>query len=505
MASISDLSKLRPAKYTGPKDSRGKVHGYGEMIYAEKGQPDQLYSYSGTFHHGVRRGFGVWAVRRRSRNSVEKWQYYQQGDYDAAGRLIAPAHESGSYEEYTYSWIATYIGWWRDDKPFEPTPIGDGLLSFEITSDNAFLERFCDNKSIQRLSEDMVESLKNSTDPYGRYGYGRWLCRTQKCNREALKVATECFKFAAENGVADALQALSHLYDYGLAYDAERDALVWNGALAEQLSLEAWERGSLLAKLRRNSGLYYGSYAIRTDKSAAIAQAEAEASKEGASPLWLGLLGWYYESEDRIDDAIDAYLSAIEAGRIEAICDLACCYLNKGETEYYESLMKEGIRLGVADCMFLGCEYRASWDDLDDYTQRTIHNQLRENLERGAMLGNGNCAYYLAHFLLEGRMGFEWELERGAKMALRAANLGCAYGFVLLADILSDKEMVALLPKDLQELEQQWLVFQLNALRLGADELLEAVVIYADEYRELGYGEELDAVWLPKWRAENKN
>ena len=61
------------------------------------------------------------------------------------------------------------------------------------------------------------------------------------------------------------------------------------------------------------------------------------------------------------------------------------------------------------------------------------------------------------------------------------------------------------MPKDIQALEQQQLMLRLNALRLGADEQLENVVIYADEYRELGYGEELDAVWMPKWQAENKN
>ena len=55
----------------------------------------------------------------------------------------------------------------------------------------------------------MVEKLRLSDNPYGKYGYGQWLYRVRPDGDESLKEAKECFEYASKEGVADAKQMLS--------------------------------------------------------------------------------------------------------------------------------------------------------------------------------------------------------------------------------------------------------------------------------------------------------
>mgnify|MGYP003326385301 FL=1 len=49
------------------------------------------------------------------------------------------------------------------------------IQEFEITHDNAFLERFMDKREFLKIPAEVAGKLFDSNDPYGLYGYGRWL------------------------------------------------------------------------------------------------------------------------------------------------------------------------------------------------------------------------------------------------------------------------------------------------------------------------------------------
>ena len=82
------------------------------------------------------------------------------------------------------------------------------LQDFEINGSREFLSIFWNSKNMFRLSPQMVDKLSKSEDPYGKYGYGQWLYRTQY-DEESWKLAWDCFKFASDNGVADATYLIS--------------------------------------------------------------------------------------------------------------------------------------------------------------------------------------------------------------------------------------------------------------------------------------------------------
>ena len=71
------------------------------------------------------------------------------------------------------------------------------LQDFEINGSREFLSIFWNSKNMFRLSPQMVDKLSKSEDPYGKYGYGQWLYRTQY-DEESWKLAWDCFKFASE-------------------------------------------------------------------------------------------------------------------------------------------------------------------------------------------------------------------------------------------------------------------------------------------------------------------
>lgn len=49
----------------------------------------------------------------------------------------------------------------------------------EIAHDRKFLHFFMDRRNMFKLSQESIERLRDSEDPYGCYGYGRWLGAVQ--------------------------------------------------------------------------------------------------------------------------------------------------------------------------------------------------------------------------------------------------------------------------------------------------------------------------------------
>ena len=107
---------------------------------------------------------------------------------------------------------------------------------------------------------------------------------------------------------------------------------------------------STLAKLRQNSALFFGTAEIEADPQSAIAEAEREAGAISESPLWIEQLGNYYEILNEREKAIKAYEKCIINGYYAPIYDLARMYMEDGDREYCDILMKLGMKLGVPDC-----------------------------------------------------------------------------------------------------------------------------------------------------------
>ena len=166
-----------------------------------------------------------------------------------------------------------------------------------------------DKREVLQLSPEMVERLHSSNDPYGLYGYGRWLYAKHK-DKASLLLAYRCFSIAAENGVADAYHMLSRMCMKGHIVSEESDLFKLDNELGDHFAEKAKAAGSQLAKLEINIDEYFRGTA--KDKKKAIEEAREESEKESASILWTEQLGWFYDAEKRNGEAIACYEKCIE-------------------------------------------------------------------------------------------------------------------------------------------------------------------------------------------------
>ena len=486
-------SKIVGKTYTGQKDDEGRPHGHGIMEYLTSGE--KKYKYEGHFVHGVRSGYGVWHETIQFIREYEPWEWVQMGDYDSAGRLIHPNTKPGPRREVINSWDEKFRGWWKNDDAVHSLKHRKYAewLSGRL-DDEKVLANLIDFKAVRMLPQSIAMISDNQ---YARYAYGVWLWSCRK-DSESLKTAFRIFEESADKGIADALQMMSRMYYLGEAYDEETGKFVMDRKLSLELTSQAVEKGSILAKLRRNRDQFFGTTEVSADRASAITEAERESSAIfSESILWTEQIGWFYEIEDEREKAIKAYEKCIINGYYAPIYDLALMYLEDGDEDYYKTLMKLGMDLGVPDCRILGMENEYRWDSLSGDERLDIYRQLNGNLSKGIEQGSGICAYILADALLNGKFGFDIDLDRGKAYADLALTYGFSSGASLVidaAEALQDPEFMS---------DEEILKYRIDALRYGIEEQLDYVIRNKETYTEMGYGDQIEKVWMPLWKKNH--
>ena len=485
-----NMSKIAGKTYKGQIDDQGRPHGHGVMEYSTLSE--KKYKYEGHFEHGVRSGYGVWYESLYLISEYEPWEWVQMGDYDSAGRLIHPNTKSGPRKKVNLSWEKKFSGWWKNDDAVHSLKGGQYAdWQPKMLEDEKFLNYLIDFKAVRMLPQSMVSKLKTSDNPRARYAYGVWLWACHK-DSESLRTAFNIFVQAADEGIADALQMLSRMYYLGEAYDEKTGKFTMNRKLSQELNDQAVEKGSIPAKLKHNRHLFFGSTEIEANPEAAIAEAERESSAIfSESIVWTEQLGCFYEIKGEREKAIKAYEKCIINGYYAPIYDLALMHLEDGDEDYYATLMNIGMTLGVPDCRILGIENEYCWESLSDYEKQDVHRQLKNNLPVGIAQGSGACAYVLANAFLNGKFGFEIDLNKGKEYADLALNYRYNVAAMLVieaAEILNDPEFIS--DEDLLELRYY-------TLRHDMEEQLDYVIKHKDTYTAMGYGDEIENVWLP--------
>ena len=491
-----NMSKIVGKTYTGQKDDEGRPHGHGVMEYLTSGE--KKYKYEGHFEHGVRSGYGVWYETIQFIREYEPWEWAQMGDYDSAGRLIHPNTKPGPYKEVINSWDEKFRGWWRNDdavQNFRGKKYGEE--KFEFTEDKAFLSHFLDFRAVRKLPGSIISKLNIAQKPYARYAYAAWLWASNQ-DSHSLKTVFRIFEDSARAGVPDALQMMSRMYYLGEAYDEETGKFVMDRKLSQELTVQAIEKGSILAKLRNNKNLFFGTSEVEENRAAAIAEAERESSAIFSETiLWTEQLGWFYEIEGEREKAIKAYEKCIINGYYAPIYDLALMYLEDGDEDYYKTLMKIGIELEVPDCRILGMENEFRWESLSGDERLDIYRQMKRNLPEGIAQGSGVCAYILADALLNGKFGYDIDLRRGKEYAEIALTYGyntAANLVIEVAETLDDPEFMS---------DDDLLKLRYDALRYGIEEQLDYVIKNKETYIEMGYGDQIEKVWMPLWKKNH--
>ena len=173
--------------------------------------------------------------------------------------------------------------------------------------------------------------------------------------------------------------------------------------------------------------------------------------------------------EGETEKAVKAYDKCIANGYYLPIFDIALIYLQDGDDEYYETLMEVGRKLGVPDCYLQGFEYESCWDELDDDDKKKIHGQMKRNLPEGVNKGSGYCALILADALLNGKYGYDIDLDKGKTYADVAVTYGFNTAYELLIEVAETLKDPAFMSED------EILKLKYDALRYGLDKYLDDV------------------------------
>ena len=376
-------------------------------------------------------------------------------------------------------------------------------INFEITRDREYLMHFWDNTETFKFSPEMVDKLRNSEDPYGKYGYGQWLYNVRPDGDQSVIEAKACFESASKDGVADAKQMLSYMSYIGDAYNESKGG-IWekNNAIALILNVQAQEEGSELAFLRKNRDLFWGNI-VPARKETAIAEALEKMNESDAPLLWLAQLGSFYEAEGRTGEAIEAYEKCIEGGLYYPIYLLALLYLQEEDIWKYNTLMQEGMEKGVADCFVWGIEHESIWDAFPPERQNEIHDRMDTQLHKGIELGGAFSAYILAYSKLYGAFGYEKDLEGALEAAYKGVALRSHLCCDLILEIMAMDGIEDEISEDMILSNEEYALMMLKAVRYGDDSKVELIVRCSDEYIEMGYGEEV-RYWTSYWKTLQK-
>ena len=386
---------------------------------------------------------------------------------------------------YTSFWL--YLG----VKYVEPKPVMPPALT--ITHDEAFLRRFRVKGRIMRLTEDDVQLLRKGAatgNVYAQYGLGRWLYFMAPSDTSMIE-AEELFR-ESMNDVPDALAAYALMWRYG-----ETKENVMDIAKSNTLLQKALKCGSKRAAQQQARFRIFGLFCEA--EPAAVAQ-EIEKrldNDEDGDPYWHVLLAYAYEQTGRKDDAVGQYEQAIRRGELECYFDMAAIYRERGNMALYDSLMEEGISRGSASC----CIYQADMleEDFQGLTgneQRQIHEKVANQLEKGLLMGNGLCAYYLWVNFYFGVLGFNEDKTKAVEYLKRGARLGEVNCLERIAMLHSDEEWSEQMSRT--ERYELWL----RAARYLPDEkeALYRLKSCNDEAFLLHHKEELETYWQSQFK-----
>ena len=116
--------------------------------------------------------------------------------------------------------------------------------------------------------------------------------------------------------------------------------------------------------------------------------------------------------------------------------------------------------------------------------------KLSEGIEQGSSV----CAYTLAYALLNGKFGYDIDLYRAMEYADRAFTYGFCSGASLVidaAETLQDPEFIS---------DDNLMKLRYDALRYGNEDQLDYVIRNKETYIEMGYGDQIEKVWMPLWK-----
>ena len=374
----------------------------------------------------------------------------------------------------------------------------DDLVQTALTDDSEaaqiYLSRvFYTRCSIFMLSPDTIEQVKQAADKgnaYAQFAYGRHLIVTNP-NEQSKELSLEYFGKAQQQGLPDAIAAISEAWRYG-------DFGIVDHSKAKQAVNQALQLRSEYAAFSQLKTMVLGDD-DQLEKALIVIDAliELNAQREMPFALWHYFKGVAHCTMGDIEEAekhltfacnqgnIDAWLErAVNAGGFDENGDIA-------DNEAYIKALREGAEHHNPECRTL-----LAWDavlQFDEHPSQERTPQLAQTiideLQQCTRYGSKTACELLGDIYLNGWLQLSPDVDLAWRWYAQSAIWHCDTAYEKMYEMVHDH---------LKDVEQDFSdMLAISGARLGSKRLLAATVIAYTHGRLTEYASEIEQYYEP--------
>ena len=374
----------------------------------------------------------------------------------------------------------------------------DDLVQTALTDDSEaaqiYLSRvFYTRCSIFMLSPDTIEQVKQAADKgnaYAQFAYGRHLIVTNP-NEQSKDLSLEYFGKAQQQGLPDAIAAISEAWRYG-------DFGIVDHSKAKQAVNQALQLRSEYAAFSQLKTMVLGDD-DQLEKALIVIDAliELNAQREMPFALWHYFKGVAHCTMGDIEEAekhltfacnqgnIDAWLErAVNAGGFDENGDIA-------DNEAYIKALREGAEHHNPECRTL-----LAWDavlQFDEHPSQERTPQLAQTiideLQQCTRYGSKTACELLGDIYLNGWLQLSPDVDLAWRWYAQSAIWHCDTAYEKMYEMVHDH---------LKDVEQDFSdMLAISGARLGSKRLLAATVIAYTHGRLTEYASEIEQYYEP--------
>ena len=374
----------------------------------------------------------------------------------------------------------------------------DDLVQTALTDDSEaaqiYLSRvFYTRCSIFMLSPDTIEQVKQAADKgnaCAQFAYGRHLIVTNP-NEQSKELSLEYFGKAQQQGLPDAIAAISEAWRYG-------DFGIVDHSKAKQAVNQALQLRSEYAAFSQLKTMVLGDD-DQLEKALIVIDAliELNAQREMPFALWHYFKGVAHCTMGDIEEAekhltfacnqgnIDAWLErAVNAGGFDENGDIA-------DNEAYVKALREGAEHHNPECRTL-----LAWDAIlqfDEHPSQERTPQLAQTiideLQQCTRYGSKTACELLGDIYLNGWLQLSPDVDLAWRWYAQSAIWHCDTAYEKMYEMVHDH---------LKDVEQDFSdMLAISGARLGSKRLLAATVIAYTHGRLTEYASEIEQYYEP--------
>ena len=378
----------------------------------------------------------------------------------------------------------------------------DDLVQTALTDDSEaaqiYLSRvFYTRCSIFMLSPDTIEQVKQAADKgnaCAQFAYGRHLIVTNP-NEQSKELSLEYFGKAQQQGLPDAIAAISEAWRYG-------DFGIVDHSKAKQAVNQALQLRSEYAAFSQLKTMVLGDD-DQLEKALIVIDAliELNAQREMPFALWHYFKGVAHCTMGDIEEAekhltfacnqgnIDAWLErAVNAGGFDENGDIA-------DNEAYIKALREGAEHHNPECRTL-----LAWDavlQFDEHPSQERTPQLAQTiideLQQCTRYGSKTACELLGDIYLNGWLQLSPDVDLAWRWYAQSAIWHCDTAY---------EKMYEMVHNHLKDVEQDFSdMLAISGARLGSKRLLAATVIAYTHGRLTEYASEIEQYYEPIFDA----